>query len=349
MKFFRLSILLVLVFIILFPGVSADIRPPNTAETQSISTLTSVDCIGTFTESDSLVWRQSNEALDKNIYYDLNMPIFQEGGDWDLDPVKEEFVYVGLGNGNFILPYPAYPPLAEVPLDESEPPLFCNEVQITSSTRETTMADNGRTAYTKRSTVDTDWKTANMYNVEQEKIVGFSGLETGRIISEESALVDAVGMSMTTLEDLVWQCPLHQDVGGCIPPFCNIVEMGSSLDMKEVQFATSIQSRTIADIAVDGNVEAGEVNIRIDLPVIDGPPTELNYGIAVNGINSVSPARGSVAAYIRAHAMEGTEQCPTPYGGPRLDLVYQEKTSASGNVQLFHKNMYYRSGISCPG
>ena len=49
MKFFRLSILLVLVFIILFPGVSADIRPPNTAETQSISTLTSVDCIGTFT------------------------------------------------------------------------------------------------------------------------------------------------------------------------------------------------------------------------------------------------------------------------------------------------------------
>lgn len=345
MKIPQLGILCVLALIVIATGVSADIRPPNTAETQSISTLTSVDCIGTFTESDSLVWRQSNEALDKNIYYDLNMPIFQEGGDWDLDPVNEEFVYVGPGNGNFILPYPTYPPLAEVPIDEPEPPLAINEVQITSSTHETTMANQGRTAYTKRSSVDTNWKTANMYNVEQEKMVGFSGSETGRIISEESALVDAVGMTMTTLEDRVWGCPLCSRSQECLPPFCNVVEMGSSLDMREVQYATSIQSRTIADIAVDGDITGDGVNIRIDLPVVDGPPTELNYEIEAGGISPGIPARGSVAAYINAHVMDGIIDCPSPCGGPGIDLVYKEKTTASGAVQVFQKNMYYKSGI----
>lgn len=338
MKIPRWSIFFLLAFIVLSHGVIADIRPPNTAETQLISTLTSIDCIGTFTESDSLVWRQSNEALDKNIYYDLNMPIFQEGGDWFYNEDTGEITPVDPGTGNCILTYPAYPPFAEVPIDEPEPPLFNNEVQITSSTRETTIANQGMTAYTKRSTVDTNWKTANMFNVEQEKMVGFRGSETGRITSDESTLVDSVGMTMTTLEDRVWKCPLRWLPIECTPPFCNVVEMGSSLDMREVQFTTSIQSRTIADIAVDQ-----EPNIRITLPVIDGPPTELNYGIEAQGVSS--PAIGSVSAYINAHAMDGTIWCPSPCGGPGIDLVYKEKTTASGAVQLFQKHMYYKSGI----
>jgi len=121
--------------------------------------------------------------------------------------------------------------------------------------------------------------------------------------------------------------------------------MGSSLDMREVQYATHLQSRTIADMAVDGDITGDGVNIRIDLPVVDGPPTELNYEIEAGGISPGIPARGSVAAYINAHVMEGGDNCPTPCGGPRLDLVYKEKTTASGAVQAFQKNMYYKSGI----
>lgn len=348
MKFFRLSILLVLVFIILFPGVSADIRPPNTAEIQSISTLTSVDCIGTFTESDSLVWRQSNEALDMNLALIQNFPepVQPGSGDWIFDEQLQEFIYVGPGNGDFILPYPNFPIFADVTLKEPEPPLALDEVQITSSTRETTLADHGRTVYTKRSSVDTNWKTANMYNVEQEKMVGFSGSETGRISSDESALIDSVGMTISIEEKDLWRCPLHYYEKGCLPPFCNIVEMGSSIDMKEVQFTTSLKSRTIAE-APDIRDEGGD--IFKTMPVIDGPPTELNYEIGVNGITPVTPARGSVGAYIRVHSMEGAGECPGPCGWQRLDVVYQERTTAAGYVDLFQKNMHYTSGISCVG
>lgn len=341
MGLLRWFIICFLAFSLCSPCVVGDIRPPNTAETQMISTLTSVYLTGSFTESDSLVWRQSNEVLDVNLDFTINWPewVGPGNGDWHWDEVAEEFVY-DPGNGEYMLPYPEYPIFSEVVIPEPEPPLAINEVHMTSSTHETTMADHGRLEYTKQSSIDTGWKTANMYNVDQQKNVGFSGTETGRITSEESALVDTVGMTMTTLEGEVWQCPMCAYTGNCLPPFCNIVEMGSSLDMREVQFTTRIESRSIADVAVDE-----EPNIRITLPVVDGPPTELNYEIGVNGITPVSSARGSVAAYIRVHALEGAEECATPCGGPRLDLLYQEKTTASGEVQIFQKNMYYKSGI----
>lgn len=341
MIYVKWTALLVLLSVFCITGVLADIRPPNTAETQLISTLTSVHLTGTFTESDSLVWRQSNEALDMNLALVNNNPFFvgQGNGDWRFE--GEEFIF-DPGNGDYSLPYPDLPPFVDLFLQEPEPPLALDEVQITSSTRETTLADHGRTAYTKRSTVDTNWKTANMYNVEQEKMVGFSGTDTGRITSEESALIDSVGMTISVEEKDLWRCPLHGYTQGCLPPFCNIVEMGSSLDMKEVQFTTSLKSRTIAETADEGD-EGGD--IWKTMPVIDGPPTELAYAIGVNGITPVTPARGSVAAYIRAHAMEGSDQCPTPCGGQRLDLVYQERTTAAGNIETFQKSMYYKSGI----
>jgi len=342
MKLLRWGFVCFVLSIVFSTGVFADIRPPNTAETQVIATSTSVHCMGTFSESDSLVWQQSNEVLGKNIDFDLNMPIYVgEGqGDWKYNENTKELEHVEPGQGDYILPYPDYPLFEEVPVDEPEPPLAENEVQMTVSTRETTLADQGETDYMKRSTIDTNWKTGNMYNVDQEKMVGFSGSQTGRIISEESAAVDTVGMTMTTLEGEVWQCPLCGHTGHCLPPFCNVVEMGSSLDMKEVQFTTDIKSRSIAEIAVDQ-----EPDIRITLPVVDGPPTELNYRIGVTGTSPDAPALGSVEAYVRAHAKEGSNQCATPCGGEGLDLVYNEKTRASGAVKVFQKDMHYTSGF----
>jgi|GEM_PF-671288 len=348
MKLLQWSTALLLIFITFSPGVTADIRPPNTAETQLISTLTSVKCVGAFTETDSLVWRQSNEALDVNLNRMENYPLpVEEGkGDWIYDEQLDDFIYVGPGNGNYILPYPNYPLFASVLLEEPEPPLAPDEVQITSSTRENTLADHGKTVYAKRSLVDTNWKTANMYNVNQEKMVGFSGMDTGKITSDESALIDSVGMTISIEEQKLWYCPLNCYTQKCLPPFCNVVETGSSLDMKEVQFTTSIKSRNIAEIANEGDEG---LNIFKTMPVIDGPPTELAYTIGVNGISPVTPARGAVEAYIRVHAMEGAEQCPSPCGGQRLDLVYREKTTAAGYIEAFQKNMHYTSGIRCAG
>lgn len=345
MKIRHLAIACFLVLCVVVTGAFADIRPPSTSETQMISSSTTVHCSGTFTESDSLVWRQSNEALDVNYDYTINWPEYvgPGNGDWHWDEDSGHFVY-DPGHGEYTIPFPEYPIFAEVAVREPEPPLAAREVQMTSSTLETTLADHGSVVYAKQSSVDTNWKTANMYNVDQVKQVGFSGSETGRISSDESALVDVMGMPMPTLDDEVWQCPFSTLYPTrCLPPFCNIVEMGSSVTMKDVQYTTSIESRSIADVA-----EIGGANIRIALPVIDGPPTELNYAIDVGGAGSPVPAQGSVAAFINTHTMDGTINCPRPAGGVAAEHIYNEKTTASGTVLVFQKDMHYLSGIGCP-
>ncbi len=328
----RYYAILLMVCLLLTGGVLADVRPPNTPETQQIATFTSLHNVGLVTESDSIVWRQSNEVLDANVQA---VPSdFQEvemgEGDYIFNFDTGEFEYVGPGNGDYIL-------IVDI-TQSPEPPLDTEEVQMVLSTREQTLADQGVTTYTKQSSIDTTWKTANMFNVQQQKIVSFIGSDSGRIISEESALVDAAGNSISTPDGLGYVCPFARAMmDECTPRFCNIVEMGSRLDMSEVQFTTEIDARTLAnsDPSTQGD-QGSEI-----VPIIDGPPTELGYGIRVTGVGQDSAAVGSAEAYMNAHIMEGRRACPFP----SVDIVYNERTTATGFVGLFQKNMHYESGI----
>lgn len=344
-QYIPLVLLLVLIPLFVHP-VFADIRPPETAETQLISTFTDVQVVGTFTRDEALVWRQSNEALDRNINSVENEPYWVGGGmgDWSYNEDTGEFEYTP-GEGDYALPYPSYPIHATVVFATPEPPLNDHEVQATISTGELTQADNGILSYAKTTTVDTASKTANMYNVRQEKVVGFSGSQTGRIVSEESALVDSAGNTLPTLDGAVMSCPWSSLlVGECTPPFCGVAEMGSMVNMREVSFSTGIDARAIAEVAVNG-----DHGIRIIVPVVDGPPTELGYGIELGGPSPAGPANGSVSAHVRIHALDGNPECATPCGGPVVDLAYAERTTASGLVETFKKRMHYRSGIACAG
>ncbi len=334
--------IIVVVFCICTGTVLADIRPPNTEETQLISTFTTIQNVGLVTENDALVWRQSNEALDTNIAEIPHGPEYvgPGNGDYIFNGGTSEFEYVGPGNGDWTIYY--------VIVHSPEPPLQNGEVQMISSTRENTMADQGATVYAKQSSIDTNWKTANQFNVEQQKAISFTGYETGRIASEESALVDAAGKSMTTLGKTIGLCPFtNSELRNCLPPFCNIVEMGSSLDMQDVTFSTDLESRTIAALAVNTGSPAGQgATAQTAFPVIDGPPTELNYGIRVDGAGHNDVATGSVTAYLNARILDGSGGCPT-IPGLGADIVYNERTTTSGVIDLFEKSMQYESGIRC--
>lgn len=354
MRFLRYGGMILMTLALCTCGVFADVRPPNTHETQQIATFTSVLNVGLVTESDSLVWRQSNEVLDANENYFVNTPEFVgEGGNFnyegdpggDLDPSL--FVpAVPPGSGMWNVPYPDLPVFFEGYLPSPEPPLNMNEVQMVSSMRENTIADQGVISYTKQSTIDTDWKPANMFNVEQQKLVNFIGSDTGRIVSEESALLDAAGKAVTTVGRSLATCPFaNSKMDECVPAFCNIVEIGSSINMKEVQFSTDFESRTIAQLAIDTGTPMEEgATVQIPLPVLDGPPAELNYGIRVTGIGGITPAIGSADAYVRSRILEGNDLCPS-CAGLGIDISYNEKTNARGYVELFQKDIHYDSGI----
>jgi hypothetical protein len=193
------------------------------------------------------------------------------------------------------------------------------QVQYVSSYTENTIADQGYTSYAKTLAIDTANKVGNQYNVKADKIVEFIGSDTGRMISEESLLLD--GMGQTQAINDVMLCPFAAAVTTRFPAFCNIVEMGSAVDVTIGSLATSADERHVMANA--------------------DPMVVADYSVKLTGFGDI-PAMGSAMAYINAHIQEGRGADETLKAE---DLVYSEVSTASGDITIFQKVMNYESGM----
>ncbi len=225
-------------------------------------------------------------------------------------------------------------------------PLWYDSHSVYSSSyMENTLADHGLITYTKGITADTSGMAAeNQYNVVTDKIVEFVGSETGRMVSDESTLLDGVGT--TYYDDEIMLCPFASGLHTLNPPFCNIVEEGSSIDLTIGSLTTGTSERHIMPYA--GSIY-DEGDIGWDLPVSDSG-VELNYNIKLTGFGDI-PAMGSAEAYMNVHLQEArtaiySESAPIMKAE---DLVYSESTTAAGEITLFQKVMNYKSQITAPG
>jgi hypothetical protein len=211
----------------------------------------------------------------------------------------------------------------------------------TSSYSENTIADQGLITYTKGITTDTAGMAAeNQYNVVTDKIVEFVWSDTGRMVSDESTLLDGVGT--TYFDDAIMLCPFASGLHTLNPPFCNIVEEGSSVDLTIGSLTTGSSERHIMPFA--GSILDGR-----DLPVSDAG-VELNYNIKLTGFGDI-PATGSAGAYMNAHIQEARYAIDDS-NAPIMkaeDLVYTETSTAAGDITLFQKMMNYKSQITAPG
>ena len=202
---------------------------------------------------------------------------------------------------------------------------------------ENTVADQGLVSYTKNSALDTANQVANTRNIQTSKIMEFVGFDTGRAISSEDLIVDGAGEF--GLAESQFICPFAADQIDLTPEFCNIVEMGSDVDMTIMSLATDSSERHIGTSA--------------DVPVA------ADYDIKVTGFGDI-PAQGSVSAFINTHIQEGRAGFLTTfplhvldedfsidlYSDPKgEDVAYSEMTTASGDITLFSKAMSYQSGV----
>ncbi len=210
------------------------------------------------------------------------------------------------------------------------PPLTPTERQYTMSYTENTIMDQGYGEYTKQMNLDTQNKVANQFNFRTAKQVDFvtdSTIGLGRITTSEDLLLDGAGNGSTTASRFI--CPFAAATYDAIPPYCNIVEMGSSFDGTAVSMSTLANERHVAATA--------------------DPGVAMNYDISAAGV-------GTAAAWINAHIMEGRAfdvNNPADVIAVRrvgtaqkaIDLTYSEKTTASGVIQNFAKDMAYVSGV----
>ena len=177
------------------------------------------------------------------------------------------------------------------------PPLDFEWASIYSMTySEDTIADQGLVTYAKQGSVDTQGMVEGQWNVDMEKVVEFSGLDTGRMISAEEQTLDGAGTPYLT-ED-VFICPFAATQATYLPSFCNIVQEGSSVDLTIGSLATTALERHVTPIG-------GEVlgKPAWDLPVSDDG-VEMDYQIKLTGFGDI-PAMGSADAYINVHVQEG--------------------------------------------
>jgi hypothetical protein len=205
-----------------------------------------------------------------------------------------------------------YPDLAIPPLADD------GGVAYTMSYTEGTIADAGYVQYTKQQALDTANQVAGTYNFDTSKIVDFIGDTTGRMLSSENMVLDGAGNGQDTTTKYI--CPFASDVTDTVPPFCNIIEVGSDVDVTLASLATGADERHV--------MASGDPAVQVD------------YSIKLTGIGDV-PASGSADAYVNAHIQEAR----TGDGGKAEDVAYSEMSTAAGDISLFNKVITYQSGM----
>jgi hypothetical protein len=298
----------VLALAVLVIGMAMAADPINaTVETQGISTTTGVVVLGTMTNTETVVWTQSTQDMRNN------PPLNQ------YDPLVT--------------------PVGTIPLIQRWTP----ERQAVMSYTESILADNGYSEFNEMQSLDTGNKVANQKNfgsTEQFDYVAFTDA-MGRATTSESILLDLASQGSAAANRFI--CPFATGDAGYIPPYCNVYEMGSSFTGTQVSMIT----------------QAGENHIAKAADV----PTQVSYSVGLSGT-------GSAAAWINVHVMEGRTGNVFPVGvnlgtiyAPMFynpdtgavspangfmqgeDLVYKEKTTASGVIESFSKSMSVQDGV----
>ena len=302
-----------------FVAVFADIPVSQDPQTQGIVTSTVLNGQGIVTESDSVAWQLDSDNLHDPPLSDGGLPITF----FDAD-------------GNPVYGWTADPLLADL-LGEPIPP---GEVRYTAGYNANIMAVRGTTTLVKTMNINTANKVGNQQNINANTVLSFIAGDGGRATATEDILLDGAGAQTTTANKIL--CPFTPaEQGPFFPPFCNIIQSGSAVDISAGSVSTQASERFVSASA--------------DVPVSQA------YSITGQGITQsqgTSPATGSMSAYLKAHLQDGRmfditpvnpEAIDQPEGfvpGKASDIVYSETSSADGLISRFSKSVWYQSGIS---
>lgn len=200
-----------------------------------------------------------------------------------------------------------------------DPPLSQGESRYTVSYSGDTIMNQGYGEYTAQMILDTGDMVANQYNFETVRQIGFMTGELGYITTDESLLLD--GVNSGSSNEGLCVCPFAEGENETVPPYCNIVEMGSSFEGVAVSMLTDTAERHVTETA--------------------DPGVALRYEVNLGGT-------GAASAGIRARVLEGRSWTEGEDPEDATDMSYSEATYARGIIHSFHKSMTYESGISRP-
>ena len=301
MKKFAFAVLAIAFLVV---GFAMAVDPiPATTETQGISSSTAVVCLGTVTNSETVVMTQSNQDLRNNPPLTQYWPEIGEDG-----AMTDNYVWAP-------------------------------ERQAVFSYTESILADNGYSEFNEVQSMDTGNKVANQKNfasTEQFDYVSFDDT-MGRATTSESMLLDMASQGDSALSRML--CPFATGDQGYIPAYCNVYEMGSSFSGGQVSMVNRASTNFIAKAAdvptmIDYSVGlsgTGSAAAWINARVMEGRTGYVFDTYTDEDGVIYSPAFYNPDMDIgTAEGMNGFMQS--------VDLTYKEKTTASGVIETFSKS-----------
>ena len=310
---------------ILTVGMAMAVDPvPATTETQGISTFTGAVFYGTMTNSESVVWTESNMDVRDN---------------------------PPLGQNPFGIPLSSFLWL-NLNVNGQEIPILAPERQSVMSYTESVLADNGYGEFNEIQALDTGNKVANQDNfksTEQFDFVAFSDA-MGRATTSESIMLDLASQGSDATKRFI--CPFATGDEGYIPAYCNVYEMGSSFSGSQVSMITQADENHIAKSAdvptqlaysiglsgtgstaswINAHIMEGRTGGHLEFglgPVDIGP-----FNLGLDGNLLWNPDTGAPFTNLGTGFMQS------------VDLTYKEKTTIPGTIESFSKSMSVQDAV----
>ncbi len=135
------------------------------------------------------------------------------------------------------------------------PPLGTGVLYQTVYSEDTQNAEYGYLSYDKDLDVSTSNKLTGQYNVQAVKQITYLGIDASSIITTDYMMLDGVGEDYGPIANMML-CPFGAERQA--PTFCNIVETGSSMNLKVANLNTQMGERFIMKRSLPSSRAASE-------------------------------------------------------------------------------------------
>jgi len=214
-----------------------------------------------------------------------------------------------------------------VPLG-SIPPAPAAGVYYVSTYSEDTESDGtADIQYSKDLILEAKAANEQQSNIEATKLLTFNGYNGASVTTTDNIFLDGTGNYSLTKNQAI--CVFAASTSEYIPAFCNRVEAGSTVSGEFINMETRTDDRFIVDSA-DTPVELNHV-------VTVSPVTIVNAA----GVMQTYPSVGDASAFMEGLIMEGRGNST----GVFENIEFSERTSVSGDIYKFSKDMHYESGF----
>jgi hypothetical protein len=213
------------------------------------------------------------------------------------------------------------------------------------------ITNGGQISEVKAFSLDTQEKTAGLFNIETTKVLTYTSQNGSHLMGEESYVLDVAGNWSRGDDSIV--CVFSKVNKGVVPAFCNKVTASSKLTS-----ITTAQVETQGGMTVVGKSSAVPAALKYEISVTpdansasgyaDGiVSTTFTVSIMEGRTGNITTGASAVPLAIDARAQPNEIYRMANFDTLAATLTHIDTATVAGGISTFNKAFNYQSGIAC--